>query len=560
MNILKKIGVIAVATLTTTVALPAAAGTFSGTIKDTDGNVMEGVLIRVSDAVSGMSESVYSNTQGNFHLSTALQGNLQVRLRTPYYRDLEADIDLGADAAISKTLVMEVMTSDVEISESLPAAYHFGSLAFEAGNDAVFSRHQFQRDCLSCHQLGNEMTRVRRDPDSWHQTILRAHSYMGGTFDAELRRRRSVILSEGFDGKPISVRPEFPLDPSLSDAKIYEYRLDKGNPHDAIVYQKTGIIYSADQVYSHFAVTDTKTGKTEYISQYGQGNRFRVPGSTTGEIASFPNYTRNAPHSMDLGLDGKYYVTNTATNTIGVFNPETNEWEPSYVIGGGANYPHTIRIDKEGIAWFTIAGSEMLGRLDPISGESTVIRLPYAVSRSVIGGTWPYGIDIHPKDGSVWYGRLFADKVGRIDPKTLEVIEFESPVRGPRRMHFDKNGVLWVTGYSEGMLARIQPTEEGFDAKVYPMPEFAEGYRPAPYALGVHPQTQEIWLNETMTDRLYRFIPSEERFVVYPVPLRGTYTRDFSFTPDGKACTSNNPFPLASLEGGVSEILCIKLN
>ncbi len=32
---------------------------------------------------------------------------------------------------------------------------------------------------------------------------------------------------------------------------------------------------------------------------------------------------------MDLGLDGKYYVTNTATNTIGVFNPMTNQWEPS---------------------------------------------------------------------------------------------------------------------------------------------------------------------------------------------------------------------------------------
>ena len=560
MKNLRIVVAVAVATLSVMLALPATAGTFSGTINNSDGSPMQGVMIRVSHADSGMSETIFSDTQGKFRLATALHGALHVRLRTPYYRDLETHMDLAVDADVNRALVMERMTSDVEISDSLPAAYHFGSLNFESGDDAPFNRYQFQRDCLSCHQLGNALTRAPRSADRWHQTIQRMHRYMGGNYDYAMRQRRAVMLSEGFNGKPVSVRPKFPLDPALSDATIYEYRLTRGNPHDAIVHPQTGIIYSADQIGSHFAVTDTSTGKSEYISQSGNGNRYRVPGSTTGEIDSFSSYTRNAPHSMALGLDGKYYVTNTATNTIGVFNPETNEWEPSYVIGGGARYPHTIRIDKQGIAWFTISGSDMVGRLDPVSGESTVIHLPFAASRGGTRGTWTYGIDINPKDGSIWYGRLFADRIGRIDPKTLEVREFDSPMRGPRRMQFDNSGTLWVAGFAEGSLARIQPTADGFDSRVYPMPEFADGYRPAPYALGVHPQTQDIWLNETMTDRLFRFIPSEERFIAYPVPLRGTYTRDFSFTPDGKACTSNNPFPLASLEGGVSEILCIKLN
>ena len=60
-----------------------------------------------------------------------------------------------------------------------------------------------------------------------------------------------------------------------------------------------------------------------------------------------------------------------------------------------------------------------------------------------------------------------------------------------------------------------------------------------------------------MTDRLYRFIPDEERYVVYPVPLSGTYTRDVTFTNDGLVCTSNNPIPAVALEGGVLQILCI---
>ena len=100
----------------------------------------------------------------------------------------------------------------------------------------------------------------------------------------------------------------------------------------------------------------------------------------------------------------------------------------------------------------------------------------------------------------------------------------------------------------------------GFKSKVYRMPEFAPGYRPAPYALGVHPETQDVWINENMTDRIFRFIPSEERWVTYPVPLRGTYTRDMTFTEDGHACTSNNPLPAASLEGGVLQIFCVDTN
>ena len=53
-------------------------------------------------------------------------------------------------------------------------------------------------------------------------------------------------------------------------------------------------------------------------------------------------------------------------------------------------------------------------------------------------------------------------------------------------MRFDADGILWVTGYSDGDLLRVDP--DGFKSKVYPMPEFAPGFRPAPYALGVHPR------------------------------------------------------------------------
>lgn len=514
MNLLTKLcSGIAVSVL----ALPVIAGTFSGVIKNKSGEPMHGVLVTVSSDKSHISESVYSNPKGFFTLDTALKGKLDVRLRTPYYRDKTLSIKLKAKKTVKKKLVMTAMKTDLEISESLPAGYHYGSLPFETGDDAVFNRYQFQRDCLSCHQLGNAITRIPRSPESWHNTIIRMHRYMGGKFDAELRMRRSEILSTGFNGKPIAVRPEFPIDERISDAKVTQYQLDLGSPHDVIIHPKTGVMYSADQGRSHIGITDPVTGETEYASQFGPHNQFYVPGTNKKEIETFEKSQRNNPHSLALGPDNKYYITNTVSNTIGVLNSETDKFEPSYVIGGGVNYPHTIRVDKKGIVWFSISGAEHAGRLDPKTGETTVIPLGDAVAGGVSLGTWPYGIDINPNDGSVWISRLFADQLVRIDPDTLELTRFHTPVRGPRRMHFDAKGVLWLTGYSEGQLAAVTPTTSGgkvtIESKVYDMPEFAEGYRPAPYALGVHPQTQEIWVNENMTGQFYRFIPSGKSVV-----------------------------------------------
>lgn len=554
-----RIGALVLALMTLLPAFNAQAGVLTGTVTNTDGEAMEGVLVRLTDGATGVSESVYTDAAGRYVLATTLQGELALRLRTPYFTDSRATVELAGSGTVTQNLTMTPMTDPLEISNSLPAAYHFGSLPFETGEDADFNRLQFQRDCLSCHQIGNPMTRIPRTPESWAATIQRMHVYLGN-FDFELRDARSVLLSDGFDGKPLTVRPRFPVDPSFGHTKLYEYRLDRaGVPHDAIYNPNDGLLYTVDQALDHMAITDPRTGQTEYVTQAGgEAMHYRAGFSEENPvIGEFNPGAKHGPHSLAMGLDGKYYVTNAGSRSIGVFNPETRAWEPAHLIDEetGAVYPHTIRVDQKGIVWFTLAGSEHVGRLDPVTARFTILNLPLHKPMGIAGTTQPYGIDINPIDGSVWYGRLFADKVGRIDPQTLEITEYDSPVSGPRRMHFDNAGVLWLTGYSEGMLARIEP--DGFKAKVYPMPEFAEGYRPAPYALGVHPQSQDIWLNENMTDRLYRFIPAEERFVVYPVPLSGTYTRDMTFTEDGQICTSNNPIPAPALEGGVLQILCL---
>ena len=172
-----------------------------------------------------------------------------------------------------------------------------------------------------------------------------------------------------------------------------------------------------------------------------------------------------------------------------------------------------------------------MGRLDPQTGDVQLIDLPQRKPVGIAGATTPYGIDISSVDGKVWYARLYGDAIGYVDPETLKVTEYDSPVRGPRRLRFDKSGQLWVTGYTDGVIAQIKP--DAMDIKVHKMPEFEKDHRPAPYSL------------------------AEDRFLSYPMPLRGTYTRDFSFTKDGKACTANSPIMNFALEDGMANLICI---
>jgi len=531
------------------------AGTLSGTVKNTEGAPQAGVIVRITESAGGQnSEMVYSDAQGHFKLQTTLQGKLNVRLRAPYYQDVQESIDLKSSASLTRQYTLKSMTAAQEISDSLPAAYHFGKLPFDTTEGSVLTRANFQRDCLMCHPLGNALTRHPRTPEGWAPTLERMHRYMGN-MDPELRARRAKILSAGFDGKPLTVRPVFPVDPLIFTAKVFEYSMPQSiQPHDAAVSPDDGFVYTADQGANLLSVTNLETRETKYYPHPAQDAKSLMPGAMGASIL-------HGPHSLDLGPDGKWYTTNSFSVRIGVFNPKTMAWEQSIPIGGRAAYPHTIRFDKEGIAWYSLAQSEQMGRFDPKTNQVTLIDLPLAHSTGTPPITVPYGVDVDPTDGTVWYTRYFADKIGRINPKTMEVKEYDSPIKGPRRFRFDKQGALWITGYSDGILARLQPNEfkasVGFTAELYPLPEFAPGYKAAPYALGVSPVTQDIWINENMTDRTFRFLPKEKRFVVYPMPLRSTYSRDFSFTKDGKACTTNNPAPPAALEGGVQEMFCI---
>ncbi|HJP36720.1 MAG TPA: carboxypeptidase regulatory-like domain-containing protein [Gammaproteobacteria bacterium] len=530
------------------------AGTVSGQVRDAEGQPIAGAIVSVGSAARGITDSVYTNAEGRYTHVSDLAGKLKLRFRKRYYRDDAREIALSTDAELEVNADLAAVTDPKELSDEHPPLSHFSMIDFDEDENALFSRANFARDCLSCHALGNAFTRWERPAEGWVPTVQRMHGYLASAVEDPIKQR-AEILARAFDGRLATSKPVVPTDPVIYTAKLREWRLDGTVvPHDAEYVHSTGKIYLSEMFTGEVLETDLATGETLHFKLPADGLPPGGAFTQAGLPAPYGLTIPRAPHSLAEGADGKIYLTDSIGSAVTTFDPKTRAFE-NFQVGNGALYPHTVRADAKGVIWFTIAFSEQVGRFDPKTRDMGVINLPEAPSLSTPGASIPYGVAVSPIDGGIWYARLASDKIGRIDPETLAVKEYDSPVRAPRRQRFDAAGKLWVAGFSDGAVAKIDV--DSWQVTVYPLPIYAPGEIPAPYALAIHPQTQDVWVNDTMLDVVWRFLVAEERFVAYPMPLRGTYTRDFTFTDQGWACTANNPIPAPALEGGVPELICI---
>jgi virginiamycin B lyase len=536
-------------------AQPILAAGIDGQVVDDVDAPITGALITLFRADGLYSESVYSDNEGHFHLDTALEGQLTLRARAPRFADAAQTVELGAKGNANATFAMRPLTSPDELSDSLTGSAQFKRLKFKSETE----RQNFQNDCLSCHQIGNERTRKAAPIEYWQATVERMLGYAGNT-DQETLAEYVELLSNAFDGKPYVVEQNYDVAPEALRAKITEWKLPGAQiAHDGEVNPKDGRFYTVDGVTDEVFITDPVRNETESVPVPAMG----VPLGGNFPAMGLPipigmTESRHGMHSLQVGPDGRFYITSALGGVITVFDPDSRSFE-DHPVGGGALWPHTIRFDDDGIAWFTIAISNQVGRFDPATDEMKVIELPATTRRPSAGFMFPYGIDVSPIDGSIWYTRLWAGKVGRIDPKTLAVEEFDPPLSGPRRLRFDAGGTLWIPAFGDGALVKLDTRTMQYTT--YDMPRLSPGESEAPYAVAVDPRRQEVWITANMSDRLFRFLPDEERFITYPLPTQGTYTREFFFPADGRICSPASPLPVAPdvIEGGMDTIVCLDL-
>jgi streptogramin lyase len=253
-------------------------------------------------------------------------------------------------------------------------------------------------------------------------------------------------------------------------------------------------------------------------------------------------------HDLAVGTDGNIYYGNNAMSsdprgfiwwggrTFSSLDIK-NQTIKSY--GKTPTMSHGTDTDKKGNVW----GSTSYGtvRMNIASGEISEFRSLTPLSR-------PYDLGIDGLD-NVWFSQIAIDQMGVVDGRTGDVKEVKLPPlkspdltpedikvfneigswdhnaapgqEGPRRMGADKNGNFAYAGlYWAGAIAQLDGRTKSLVA-IRPVPN---GRWAQPYKM-ISDKNHILWFSNSAADMLGKFNPSTEKFVMYPLPTRGTNSR-----------------------------------
>jgi len=558
--------------------------TLVGEVRTVRGLPIAGAMITAFSSDGKRRITAYSHTDGSYKLPLTFAGELPVRARTPYFEDVEHVIDAADGETSELSFTAASLSSPEDLSASLTASAHAATLKWPTVED----RSTFVSQCTFCHQIGNSLTRRPRNTQQWKEVVDRMEGYLAMVTDQE-KESITERLSESFTGEPIEAIQTWDVSPALANARVEEWVAGDGLSfiHDADV-GRGGRLYGVDEGHDVIWTLDRVSGRIESVALPDVD--LPVGGKFSGLALPIGIFTgKHGPHSLAESADGRFWITNALSSTLMAYTPASHRFE-TFDVGADSLYMHTIRLDHKERLWFTFAASNQLGRFDPATRQLDLLDLPSnGVSRWLVDafmpslmaiGTlyprenlpiklshhkWarlgreilemPYGIDVNPQDGSIWYAKLYANKIGRVDAETFEVEEFDSPLRGPRRPRFAPNGMLWIPAFDDGALMSFDPASSEF--RTYPLPTLAPGEYETPYALNVHSETGVVWLTSNMSDRIFSFDPQTETFTSYPLPTRVSFLRDLVFTGDDKICSSHSNLPAYATEGGLAGFMCL---
>ncbi len=151
------------------------------------------------------------------------------------------------------------------------------------------------------------------------------------------------------------------------------------------------------------------------------------------------------------------------------------------------------------------------------------------------------------QDAALYVAEFGANKIARLDPATLNIEEFTLPNDDarPRRIAATGDGLIWYTDFTRGRLGRLNPRNGEVVEWLSPGGELSGPYAIA--ALG-----DDIWYVETGSEQniLVRFDPKTQSFDRWPIPSGGGVVRNMVATSSGGlalACSGVDKIALVTI-------------
>ena len=157
------------------------------------------------------------------------------------------------------------------------------------------------------------------------------------------------------------------------------------------------------------------------------GNKMGVWDRKTEKVSLYEVPTANSfPYGIDIDQQDNVYFAQLFGCKVGVINANTKEFKEYPALASPCSM-NRVMVDKEGIVWYSLNRSGLLGRLDPKTGEQTEYPiLPFREDRTV-PLSYPYGI-MADHNNKVWFGdQGLGGALIKFDPDTESFAYYPLP-------------------------------------------------------------------------------------------------------------------------------------
>lgn len=502
-----------------------ATGTVEGVVKSSSGQPMSGAYVKLHDSEKRLTIMVISQAQGRYTARNLPAGKYLVQ-----------GIGSGFQSAPMPVEVLSGKSAHADLSLSAPRAAALangwpGRPGNVGGVEMWVHEPQtplvegegkaiIQDKCTQCHET-ERIVLLRFDQAKWESTVARMREYIedAGVREVSDQERATIVsyLTKNYSGGPGTANerpdansrlPKTLLQGVGANYVAVDFELPRDperDPHD-LTTDPRGNAWIAERNGCCIAKFDPKTFTFTEIE---------LPvGKAKTRISSAIGHDGDRIWVQDVSRNRRWVSYDTKTGEFRLFPL------PDSIKGGvGSN---TVIADKSGKIWG--AGSSLVIGLDPATGKFVSYPIPYWVKtkKSAVG----YGMAVSG-DGRVWFAERDPSRIGRLDPETGKIDEYEPPLPNsiPRRMGSDSQGNIWVGLHESGKLMKID--FETTKMTIFDPPT----ENSAPYDAVGDPHGL-VWFSEQAADKIARFDPKSGTFLEFSVPNSESDMRRIELDPN----------------------------
>ena len=499
-------------------------GTVEGIVKNSTGQPVAGAYVKLHDSEKRLTFMVISRAQGQYTAKNLPPGKYTVQGIGNGFESSPMPVNVAAGKPAKADLSLTA-PQPVPLANGWPGRpgkvggvemwVHEPQTPLVEGEGKAI----LQQKCMQCHET-ERIVLLRFDRTKWESTIDRMREYIADAGVNEVTDQEKVTvvdyLTKNYSGGPgtANARPDensrLPrslLQGAPANYVAVDYELPRDperDPHD-ITTDPRGNVWIGERNGCCIAKFDPKTFTFTEIE---------LPaGKAKSRLSSAIGRDGDKIWIQDAGRNRRWLSYDTRTGQFSVYPL------PDSIQGGvGSN---TIIADKRGRLWG--AGSSHVIGLDPTTGMFVAYPIPYWVKtkKSAVG----YGMAISG-DGRVWFAERDPSRIGRLDPETGKIDEYEPPLPNsiPRRMGSDAQGDIWVGLHESGKLMKID--YETVKMTIFNPPT----ENAAPYDAVGDPNGL-VWFSEQGADKIARFDPKSGNFLELSVPNAESDMRRIELDP-----------------------------